>query len=284
MINNFQPVYPVSPILKDHIYCYYCYESYDDNYQSVHSSFPHVYNALSIYSAASLEFNPQFLKAVGDGNNLPSCVLQGKRQSLLKVELKGKFKRVTIIFKPLGLNHFIRYPISKVMGKDPCLFTLWQGKAFDQVVQLLFSGKELSKQVFHLEEFLVQIYHRLDLRKLESALSLLNDYDNKRTIDEIAACIDLPLRTFNRLFRLHLGVSPVTHQRISRFRQSLESKLFQDKLKKLTEISYQNSFYDQSDFIKLYRQLAGINPHALFNNVQQIGDTNLVFQFQNPIG
>lgn len=279
MINHFQPLYPVCQTLKDHIYCYYFYESNDESHTNIHFSFPHVYNALSIYSTASMELSSHFLKAVGDKQASPSCVLQGKRQSPLKVELNGKFKRVTIIFKPLGLNHFIRYPLTDVMGKDPRMFTLWQGNAFNDLAQHLFDGKEIFGELHYLEEFLMKIYRPLELNKLETALILLNDHHNKRTIGEIAACVDLPLRTFNRLFRQHLGVSPVTHQRISRFRQSLESKFFQDKMKKLTEISFQNSFYDQSDFIKLYQQLGGTNPHTLFNKVEQMGDTNLVFQF-----
>ncbi|MES2064286.1 MAG: helix-turn-helix domain-containing protein [Bacteroidota bacterium] len=279
MINHFKPEYPVSPALKDHIYCYYFYESDDENYTNIHYSFPHIYNALSIYSTANVELSSQFLKAMGNKWAPASCVLQGKRPSPLKVELTGKLKRVTIIFKPLGLNHFIRCPLSKVMGKDPSHFTLWQGDVFDQLVQSIFNVTVPSGQLSHLEEFLTKIYQPVELNKLEMALLLLDDHHNKRTIEEIAACVGLPLRSFNRLFRLHLGISPVTHQRISRFRQSLENKFFQEKMKKLTDISFQSGFYDQSDFIKLYRQLGGINPQALFNNVQQIGDTNLVFQF-----
>lgn len=279
MINHFKPEYPVSAALKDHIYCYYFYESDDEDYTNIHYSFPHVYNALTIYSAADIELSSLSLKAVGNQWAPASCVLQGKRQSPLKVELTGKFKRVTIIFKPLGLNHFIRCPLSKVMGKDPSYFTLWQGNDFDQLVQTMFNAREFSAQLSYLEGFLTKVYHLIELNKLKAALLLLEDHHNKHTIDEIAAYVGLPLRTFNRLFRLHLGISPVTHQRISRFRQSLENKFFQEKMKKLTDIGFQSGFYDQSDFIKLYRQLGGINPQALFNQVQQIGDTNLVFQF-----
>jgi AraC-like DNA-binding protein len=89
----------------------------------------------------------------------------------------------------------------------------------------------------------------------------------------------LSLRTFHRLFKTHLGVSPITHQRIARFRHSLENKFFQDKFKNLTEIGYESNFYDQSYFIKLYNQLAGSNPGTLFSKLEQLGDSKLVFEF-----
>jgi hypothetical protein len=80
MITHFQPIYPVSPLLTDHIYCYYTVQSDRADFRSAHYSFPHTYNAVSLYRGAAFSNMNGQLKIVGDGSDTLTCVLQGKRQ------------------------------------------------------------------------------------------------------------------------------------------------------------------------------------------------------------
>jgi transcriptional regulator GlxA family with amidase domain len=128
---------------------------------------------------------------------------------------------------------------------------------------------------------LIGTYRPFSQPALQQALVLLADLSSEKSIEEIAAAAGLSLRTFNRLFKLHLGVSPVTHQRIARFRHSLENKLFNERDKSLTEITHGSNFYDQSYLIKFYRQYTGSNPGDLFCKLAQMGDSRLVFEFKN---
>lgn len=272
MISHFQSVYPVNPLLRDYIYCYYTVNSALSEFRSKHYSFPHTYNAVSLYRGAHISSSDGNLTVSGNGSERLTCVLQGKRQRPLLVEMSGVFSRITILFKPLGLNHFINESLATIMGANPSLFTAWDLPAE------VWNG-DLTQQIARLETFLCSLYHPVNQPALQKALKLLEDFEHEWSIDKIAAAVGLSLRTFNRLFRTHLGVSPVTHRRIARFRHSLENKLFHDKFKSLTEIGYQSNFYDQSYFIKLYNQLAGSNPGVLFNKVAQLGDSKLVFEF-----
>jgi len=281
MIDNLQTIYPVSPLLKDHIYCYYTIDTTPAHFKSKHYSFPHTYNALSIYNSAAFDKDSNDLRVKGNSNNTPLCILQGKRQGPLLVDLEGSFSRLTILFKPLGLNYFIDKAQGKILTSNPSRFNHWDGEAFNNMLNQFFTGSDIYKNLHHFEAFLCNIYRPLELNPLQQALTLLSDFEHELPIEEIAHTVGLPLRTFNRLFKLYMGVSPVTHQRVARFRHSLENKLFDHKLKKLTEIGYQSNFYDQSYFIKLYNQLSGSNPKTLFNTVERVGDSKLVFQFRN---
>ena len=91
--------------------------------------------------------------------------------------------------------------------------------------------------------------------------------------------INIPARTLNRRFREVIGVSPIEFRRIAQFRHSLNNKLFESQLKKLTAIGYESNFYDQSYFIKMYKKLTGSNPKAFFNAIEKLGDDKLIFQF-----
>jgi AraC-like DNA-binding protein len=205
--------------------------------------------------------------------------LQGKCQNPLLVELEGSFSRITILFKPLGLNNFIDRPLGEVMGSESREFILWNSPVFEQLTGNLFSKNELTGKINHLEHFLMGIFRPAGYPQLQAALDNLVDFSREMSIEEIAALVNLPLRTFNRLFKMHLGVSPVVHRQIARFRNSLENKLFYEQFKQLTEIGYNSNYYDQSYFTKLYKKLSGTNPKAFFRSVERIGDSNIIFQF-----
>ncbi len=282
MIQQFSPIFPASELLKKYIYCFYFYESNDEQNHHIHYSLPHVYNAVSIYSGATIELHPKALFAHGNGLKTAVCVIQGKQQAPVKAEMTGCFQRITILFKPLGLNQFISRPIDQVMGKSSRCFTEWNAMNFENVIDDIFSGNNATTRLYILEKFLGDIFCSKEFSQLKSALALMDDFNNVCSIAEIAKSVNLSLRTFNRLFHSQLGVAPVTHRRILRFRQSLESKVFGDKLQSLTTLSYQTGFYDQSEFIRLYKQMSGATPKALLASLQRMGDSNLLFKYPDP--
>lgn len=263
MTDLFTPIYPQSSLLRKYVYCFYLYAPADAETVHNHYSLPHIYNALSLYINADVSCSPQHIEAVGRDGAPPVWVLQGKRPAPLKVSMSGRMQRLTIIFKPLGINQFIREQLGSIMGEDPSVFPLWDKAQFNPA------------NLQQLEDFLIANYQPLLLPQLELALAKL---ETPCAMSEIAVGTGLSLRSFNRLFRSHLGVSPVTHQRIARFRQTLEARLLAGDEKTLTQLTYEHYFYDQSDFIRLYKQLSGSSPQALFRNLQQVGNSTLFFQ------
>ncbi|MDE1192856.1 MAG: helix-turn-helix domain-containing protein [Arachidicoccus sp.] len=276
MIDNIQTIYPSSDFLKKYIYCYYIIDSGDYTFKSVHYSFPHVFNSISIYN--DVRHNMEFAKIIKEKDS-SKCLLQGKRLEPVLVELKGKVRRITILFKEFGLNHFIEKPLGEIIRTETVVFKEWNSEALDKTVCQFFYNKNLAEGINLLEDFLRSVYLPFELLALEKSLVYLKDFDKEKSVEEIANLIDMPLRTFNRLFKLHLGVSPSIYRQIARFRHSLEDKIFEEKFRTLTEIVYNSNYYDQAYFNKLYKQLTGSNPRKFFNAVEKIGDTKLVFQY-----
>lgn len=278
--NKIQTIYPTSPLLKKYIYCYYIIKNTDNNFKDSHYSFPHVLNAISIYDNGTILKKEHYIKIVGNNNYAPYCILQGKCQTPLLVDMEGRFSRITILFTPLGLNNFIRIPLSQIMDSETSLFTQWDSDLFNHLLKYLFTNEDTKARINALENFLHSIYKPINQLLLLKSLEYLGDFETERSITEIAGLINIPVRTFNRLFKKYLGVSPVVHRQITRFRHSLENKLFEEQSKKLTEIGYGSNFYDQSYFNKLYKQLSGSNPKKFFKSVEQVGDSKLVFQYK----
>lgn len=279
MAPNIQTLYPHADLLAKYIYCYYFLEGTNSDFKNVHYSFPHTYNAITIYSNGSNQTEEEKIIINGNDSGSPFLILQGKRTKPLLVDLNGKFSRITIIFKPLGLNQFIDKPLGKLIGTAPQLFSEWRGRSYNQMLKNLFNDIAINQRIVFLEQFLLSILNPIALPEIEISLFHLSDFNNEKSINEVAALAGMSLRSFNRHFKLHIGISPASYRQIARFRHSLENKFFNDQFQKLITIAYQSNFSDQAHLNKLYKQLSGSNPKKLFQTVQQVGNTRLLFQF-----
>ncbi len=269
--------YPEDPVLRQHIaYCYFL-RSDDDGFEQAYYSFPNIHQSLNIHRHAVCEIGDNFVTVRGDHSYPPLMILQGRYDFPLQAVLKGRLDKITIVFRPLGLNYFISLPIGEIAPDASQLFTAWEDAAF---LKAFFGTADNAARMCILEKFLRQRYTPFpEAPLLEEAIRLLTDFSEEHTVEAVARGLCISTRSFNRLFVQHLGIPPVTFRKIARFRDSLNNKLHSDQFKKLTEIGYQSNFYDQSYFIRMYRKMTGANPSKFYNTIAKLADEQLIFQF-----
>ncbi|MCL4640204.1 MAG: helix-turn-helix transcriptional regulator, partial [Olivibacter sp.] len=71
-------------------------------------------------------------------------------------------------------------------------------------------------------------------------------------------------RTFQRMFKKEVGISPDQYRRIAQFNsafQQLNTGLF----KQLTDIVFNNGYADQSHFIRTFKEFTNLTPKAYLN-------------------
>jgi AraC-like DNA-binding protein len=279
MLDQLQIVYPTADALQDLIYCYYIIEDTADDYRSLHYSFPHTLNAVTIYDNGIFINSGNSIKITGGRPYVPFCLLQGKRLSPLLVDLEGKLSRITILFKPLGLNYFLGQALGELLTTDTALFAEWTSPAFERTLSGLFNERNISSRLALLESFLLSIRQPVHLSAVEQVINHMATSGEDRSMEYIAGLMHMSVRTLNRHFRAHTGVSPVVYRQILRFRSSISDKLLEGNGKMLTEIGYRGHFYDQSYFTKFYKQLSGLNPRRFFRSIEHVAGSDLVFQF-----
>lgn len=279
MKNHFHTIEPCLA-LKKYIACYYFIKSDDPNFSSRHYSFPHTYNALSIYKDSAFDSSPSKFNATPSTVPNYQMFIQVKKQAPLMVEISGRVNRVTILFKEFGINHFISEQLSAVMGYGITHFNSWKDDPlFPEFLASLFNSVNEIEKASVIDAFLLKRFSSVSFSYLPNAVAILCDFEKRIRIEEIAKNCEVSLRTFNRNFKEVLGVSPVEYRRIAQFRQSIEHVHFQAEFKRLTDIGYESHFYDQSYFNKIYQKLTGSSPKAFFRSIDKIGDDKLVFQF-----
>lgn len=269
------------PLLRKHIDFYYFFVSPDPDFNTIYYSFPNLYTPLNIHCNADSIIQPYSTTVFENPANPYHLLIQGMREYPLRVNLKGRIDKITIAFSPLGINHFLDKPFIDVAPKDSQVFEEWrQLDHYNTFLHDFYHTQDLDTRITVLEKFLLTRYRPFDqYERLHDSIKMLTDFGARHSMEDIAAATGLHLRSFNREFRKHLGISPSGFRKIARFRHSMHNRLFNEGFKRLTDIVYESDFYDQSYFISMYKKMTGSNPKKFFREIRQLGDEKLLFQF-----
>jgi len=275
------PFTPEHPLLKKHISYFYFLKTDNDDFEAKYYAFPHTDTVLNIHQKTNFEIRDYYTRVYPDAKvNYKACV-QGIRQYPLLAHLQGKIDKVTILFKPMGINQFGVADFGRRYPSPSMIFSAWDSLPFyREFLDAFYANTDNAKRAGILENFLLRVFKPTDDAELmANAMDLLMRFEENTTIEQISAQLKVNVRGLNRTFHKHLGVSPVTFRKVARFRHSLESKIYQREIQRLTDIAYQSNYYDQAYFNKVYTALTGTSPQRFFNKINSLADDRLIFEF-----
>ena len=265
---------PTSPILSKYIECFYSYEG-APNSSFKYVAFPHLNIGLSFFKGASVHRQNWSLQ-ISENTNLGVHIeILGKYTTPVLIEYKGEIKEISIVFKPLGLNRFFKDNYFSLAPKfsQALKIDLWS-----QFGESLFSS---NNDISKIETFLLtQFFDDPALASIEKSLKLLENNNEQISIADIANEVGLNLKTFQRHFQKHMGCNPVDYRRIHRFRSSLTNKLNNTQLKNLTELTYEEGYYDQSYLIKEFRKITNHNPKDFFKSTSMVDGDKIIWEIK----
>jgi AraC-like DNA-binding protein len=272
--------YPRSPLLKELIQYYYFMQT-ESGFQSSYFVFPNTNISLNIHQNVSFSFSDNRVDVSGSSQNNKVAILMGMREVPVLVNLKGKLDKLTIVFHPLGLNHFLNEPYLEVAAREAQIFSNWDNNTgYQNFVREFYKTCDQDPRINLLESFLLSIYHSMNEHDtLKKSIELLSDFSDEKTVAEIAKLTRMPERTFSRIFHREVGVSPVRFKKIARFRHSLKNKLFSERFQRLTDVGHSSNYYDQAYFINIYKQLTRKNPSTFFRDIDRLADDHLILSF-----
>jgi len=162
---------------------------------------------------------------------------------------------ITVYFKPLGMYHFFEADNSDIM-QEHIHFS-----DFKEISNTVFNEPHRKKQIEMLEKYWLSKFQYKDLTL---AYSILTDFETELSIEEIAVKNGITRQYLNKISKRYLGKPATEFRKIQRFRKVLISN---KKVRNLTELSYENLFYDQSHLIKDFKEFTKISPKKFFENV-----------------
>ncbi len=268
---------PRSKELQQYIEVFYVFSTEKPS-QFSYIAFPHVNTAISFFKGVTIARNNFSVSIEQERKNgTHTCVeILGKYTKPVFVQYAGDFEEVAIVFKPMGVNRFLKRDFVEFAPNysQPLLDKDWQ--LFGHQI---FEEKETS--IERLEDFLMaQLYPSDAFSKMEEAIQYLGSRDIDYSVEQIAQLLGMGLKTFQRHFLKHLSCSPSEYKRIARFRNAINAKILSKEMKSLTNISFDTNYSDQSYFIREFKKLTNLNPKKFFKEVAVLNDEKIIWELK----
>ena len=271
---------PESPLLREYIAYYYFHECTDSTVKKQFIYYPGYKNALTIYKNARVEFGENYSSVSPDQNSDFIFIYSGVQKHLRRAYIAAPFQKIGVVFKELGINHFVSCPLS-LASPDPIDKSFdYFGEELKNHCRQIYSLTSRDEKVKLLDHFFQSRFQNLAEPVLKSCVKLIMAADQKLTITCLSDQLSINRKTLLRLFNKHLGCSAKDYVDIVQFRKSLNAYLLEQKQDSLTGIALENDYYDQSQFINHFKKLTGTNPKAFFKDIRHIGREDTFWTFQ----
>lgn len=251
-INFYQPSHPT---LKKYIEGYYFISDDGSDEPVRYLTFPDNYFILSACQNAEIIHNKNHveIRQSSTENMLIDFVLRSSAP--VDICYQQAINEVTIYFKPLGIYHFFEAEDINVLKTQIPL------SDFKEVMNSILKESDRKIQIENLEKHWLS---KFKLKNLKLINEIVRDFDSELKIEEIAKKNNITRQYVNKVSNRYLGKPASEYRKIQRFRNTL---LHNKNTKNLTELSYENLFFDQSHFIRDFKELTQTLPSFFFENV-----------------
>ena len=261
-------IYPVKhPALKKYIKFFWSFQV--DQLEMNHKLIPQ----RNINLRFNLSQTPHFLSVNGNQQMLEKVYFSGLQDHFTNAYLKlnGSVDTLGICFYPDGFYPFLRIPVSEF--KNQLLGAGEVGyKLSDSIIERLLTVKDLSSRLEILEsELLKLLIHDNDFDDCFG--KIFNELKDTGNISDFCRKHHICLRKLERMFNRYVGISASSFSTLNRFHTSLNRLLCND-FSKLSDLAYDNGYFDQMHFIKDFKRFTGNTPKNFVNesnSILQIG-------------
>lgn len=263
--------YPVRhPLLKKNIRFFW--ELRAENIQLNHKLIPQ----RNINMRFNLNETKQYVNLNGSDYLLEDVYFSGLQDHYLNAYLKlsGKVHVFGICFYPEGLYPFLKIPIAEfrnlLAGTNEIGFRLAK-----VICDHLKEAKDIAARLELIEkELLMLLVSGNDTPdNFRLIFNTLKNSDNSGQFTTFCKNNNLSIRNLERMYNRYVGVSASTYTTLNRFHKSLNLLLRKD-FTKLSDLAYDNGYFDQMHFIRDFKRFAGETPKQFIlknNSILQIG-------------
>jgi AraC-like DNA-binding protein len=191
-------------------------------------------------------------------NKLASAGISGVADSYRVFKNSAGIGTILVYFTEVGFAHFTSNPANELFNLSLSLSEIFEKGRVSEVEEKLTLASTDKQRIKMVEQFLLSQLKDIQTDKLiVEAVRLI--YQSKGTIrvKELNERLLISQSPFEKRFRKMVGTAPKKFASIIRFNTVLDNL---SKTKSLTEISYENNFFDQAHFIKDFKHFTGETP------------------------
>lgn len=188
-------------------------------------------------------------------------LIAGQITNYFFLENSGKTGMIGIKFQPWAVKILFDLDMDKLVNKV-IEFPEGLKMYLKSIIDIAISETSFEEKVKGMESWMSDNFklEKDNYNKYQSAVSEIIQSKGMLNIHEIIDKVKISERSLERYFKSYTGLSPKRYSRIIRF--SSIFNLVQRKSFEWTEVSYLAGFYDQSHFIKNFKEFTGEEPTA----------------------
>ena len=264
MIDSIKP----TGILSKYIQNYFIVETDNSNdYLPIERVYPCGYATMVFHYG----YPSKFQKKNSSNYIEPNLLICGQQTNYYDLSLSGKTGMILVVFKPHGVKSFFNFPITELLNENLSLNELVKNEAVELEDKLL-NAPNNKLRVIHLENFLIKrlityaegfAVQNNEFERVEHAIKIIENSKGQIKAQDIAHNVCLGIKQFERIFSKYVGVNPKKFASIVRFQNVIQINSMNNN--SMSQIAFDNGYYDQSHFIHDFKSLTGLTPKAFFN-------------------
>lgn len=260
----YEVIYPKSDILKKYIVSYNILKQTNSDTINYHA-FPQLGTTIAFLNNANIIFENEKLE-FSSKKNCIQALFFGKYLSPINIKYHNFVNEISVNFTAVGVNYFFKNYFTDIAPNNIQVFS---NKESNLIPEKLFQY-ENDEIINHLETFLLLRFKHIDIYPIEQAVDLIQQDTSIKTID-LAKKVCLTEKTLSRNFKKIVGCKITVFKKIYKFRSAIQDKFKNNSTKNLTQLCFDNNFYDSPHFCREFKRIASINPKDFFNKVSSVG-------------
>ncbi len=193
--------------------------------------------------------------------NLDTCFLYGLKTNAFQTHPENHYSLFGVTLKMETCSAFLPLPSNELAGLPVDAKQIFPGA--DVIHEKLYFTLDFSERCKLLINWLYSLLKPQSKHKLINYVcTKLREIPAESKVREIARSLEISERHLRRLFTQHVGVSPASYLRLSRFIKSIH---FIPGKSTLTEIAHLSHYTDQAHFCNDFKEIAGMTPKEYRN-------------------
>jgi AraC-like DNA-binding protein len=210
--------------------------------------------------------NGSYDRTFPDGRNetVKGVVIIPQRTSAVRIIHEPGTKLFGIRFKPYGLRCVINVRLCEMSGLS-CPLERYFGKSDTEEMRLILNSDNINKKLIVVQKILTKHFQALPVKtKIIDIIGYIN-INHGCSIPDLAKKFSMSTSSLEKLFSSYIGISAKNYMKIIRLNKSVRYYKKQSKYyPNLTATGIEAEFYDQSHFIKDFKQISGVTPGQYF--------------------
>lgn len=269
---------PKNKILQNYIECFYTLQRNNNDKDITYFGFPSNIIFLTLLQDAKIIIDENNLTVENHQNEEIKSILIIDNQKQGLTTYKGRTNEITIYFKPLGINMFLRKTLSDYITNIISEFNPFED--YNVNIKEVFKIKDDAAKIEFLENYFISKINDFKHPFLHKALvNIIKDNKTTISIAELANSFSISRTTLHKHFLKHIGTNPSQFIKIERFRNAVKMFAKYATKEQLIDIAFLAEYFDQSHMVKDFKSLTGYSPKIFFSKLFKIGNIEINWVF-----